>query len=318
MNKPIAFPALAEDEVVEITAKHGNLHAFSTRVGPRFYVVCADASAPAQSKRMGIDFWGGLSAADVPSRATALSVYNNCVAIATISGSLVVGSMDRPIPAILHPGNIPRGCLSLVGEGMVASAVSGTQDKICITTFDSHNADAVCEHEEPMFAVPNSLVASEERVAVCDVSNSVSVFSLTRIRHDDGRTSHGLHLTHVLPCLLSVMSIRGNILLVRDDDAASKVRVMGLKDNHASELASIACNNADASHNCVACIEESGGDPALVMYRVSEEGGVYRQPPRRLSDIQVSSEQALGFVVSLAGHRAVITSKSAPQMWVVS
>jgi len=93
---------------------------------------------------------------------------------------------------------------------------------------------------------------------------------------------------------------------------------MGLKDDHATELASIACNNADASYNRVACIEESGGDPALVVYSISEEGSVHRQPPRRLSDIQVSAGRALGFVVSLAGHKAVITSKSAPQMWVVS
>lgn len=319
MIKPVAFPQLEEGEVVEITATHGTQHAFSTRNGSRFYVLCADARTPAESKRMGVDFWGGMSAVDTLSRASALSIHHNRIAMSTIGGRLTVGRVDRPVAATIEIGNTPRGCLCFVGSNLIAVATCGDSDGIHLVSFDDHDAFANVEDSQLLVSVPNSMAACNERVVVGDVSRSVAVYSVLSGRGPTNATGRILQLTHMIPCCLSAMSISGNLLLVRDDSASAPVRVLRLKRDSVHHEAMISCNNATVGSDRIACIEADDGDPVLVVYNATQEGNLVRQHPQRLLDVNEGSESdTLGFVVGLEGRSAHVTSRCAPQMWVSS
>lgn len=319
MIKPVAFPRLEGGEAVEITATHGTHHAFSTRNGSRFYVLWADARTPAESKRMGVDFWGGMSAVDTLSRASALSIYHNRLAVSTIGGRLTVGRIDRPVAATIEIGNTPRGCLCFVGSNLIAVATCGDSDGIHLASFDDHEAFLNLEHSEPLVSVPSSMAASSDRVVVGDVSRSVAVYSVISGRGSVDATNRSLQLTHMIPCCLSAMSISGNLLLVRDDSESAQVRVLRLKKDSVQQEAMISCNNATSGSDRIACIEAYDGDPVLVVYNAAQEGNIVRQHPQRLLDVnEGSGSEALGFVVGLEGRSAHVTSRCAPQMWVSS
>lgn len=320
MNRPITFPALGGGEHVEITAAHGALHAFSTRSGSQFYIVCADAKTPTASRRMGVDFWGGMNDIGTLGRATALARYENRIAVSTIGGTLAVGSVDRPIAATLNIGNSPRGCLAFVsGNILVVGTSSGSQDALHVVTFDDNKAVAQVEATHALLSVPNSIVASDKRVAVGEVAGNACVYSVLCTPHDDGRKTHSLVLTHIVPGAISVMALSNDVLLVRDDSSAADVRVMRLKHDHAIHETSIKCNNANVDEGSIACIEEDGGNPALVLYKSHDENSIKRLHPQRLVGVGDAPESdALGFVISVSGRNAVVTSRSTAQMWVLS
>lgn len=320
LNRPVNFPVLGDGERVEITAAHGTLHAFSTRSGNQYYIVCADAKTPTAARRMGVDFWGGMNDVGTLGRATALARYENRIAVSTIGGTLAVGSTDRPIAATLDIGNSPRGCLAFVsGNILVAGTSSGSQGDIHIVTFDDNEAVARTESTQSLASVPNSIAASDKRVAVGEVAGNACVYSVVCSQHDNGRKTHSLVLTHIVPSTLSVMSVSNDVLLVRDDSSAANVKVMRLKHDHAIHEASIKCNNANAADGMIACIEGDGGDPALVLYNAHDESSVKRLHPQRLAGVgDVTDNGALGFAVSVCGRNAIVTSRSTAQMWVLS
>jgi len=73
------------------------------------------------------------------------------------------------------------------------------------------------------------------------------------------------------------------------------------------------------TRDSIACIEDDGGDPALVLYKSHDKNSTKRLYPQRLVGVgDVPENDALGFAISVSGRNAVVTSRSTTQMWVIS
>ena len=117
MISPVRFPQLEGDHTIDVASSNEFSHAFSIRSADKYAIVAADPRYPSQVEQLGVTFWKGALAQSPLSRAVALSVRANRLAVATVGGRLLAGSRNSQTPCSCELHGVPRGCMEYVGEG---------------------------------------------------------------------------------------------------------------------------------------------------------------------------------------------------------
>lgn len=318
MISPVRFPKLDDDHTIEVASSHEFSHAFSVRSSNNKYtIVAADPRYPSKVEQLGVSFWEGALPQSPLSRAVALSVRSDRLAVATVGGRLLAGSRNRKAPCSCELHGVPRGCMEYMDEGLLVAAKAGSTNELVLMSVDERNGGSIrTVASEPLMHAPTSLSTSTNRVAVSDASNSVAVYSLEESRNESGELGYSLVLTHMIPECSAVLSVHGDVVLTRDNDERGKINVMAMGEQHAVRMACLSgCCHAEASQDRVVSIEDHNGAPALVVYRVEEgASGIVRHAPRQLSS---PADKAVPFSVNNVGLRNVITSRASHQLWVM-
>ena len=318
MISPVRFPQIDAGHTIDVASSHEFSHAFSICANGKYEVVVSDPRYPSKVEQLGVTFWKGALTQSPLSRAVALSVRADRLAVATVGGRLVAGGRNSPDPCSCKLPGVSRGCMEYMGEGrLLVAATAGSTNELVLMSVDERNGGAIrAVASEPLMHAPTSLSTSTNRVAVSDASNSVSVYSLEESRKGSGELGYALVLTHVIPDCSAVLSVHGDVVLTRENDECGNINVMAMGDQHAVRMACLSgCCHAEASQDRVVSIEDCNGAPALVVYRVEEgASGIVRHAPRQLSS---PADKAVSFSVNNIGLRNVITSRASHQLWVM-
>ena len=318
MVAPVRFPQLDGEQTIDVASSHEFSHAFSIRSNNKYEVVVSDPRYRSKVDQLGVSFWKNALPQSPLSRAVALSVRADRLAVATVGGRLVAGSRNSPSPCSCELHGVSRGCMEYTGEGrLLVAAKAGATNELVLMSVDERDGGSIkTVASEPLMHAPTSLSSSTNRVAVSDASNNAIVYKLEESRNESGELGYSLVLTHMIPECSAVLSVHGNILLTRENDECAKINVMAMGDQHAVHMASLSgCCHAEASQDRIVSIENHNGAPALVVYRVEEgTSGIVRHAPRELS---FPASDAVSFSVNNAGQRNVITSRASRQLWVM-
>ena len=318
MVAPVRFPQLERDHTIDVASSHEFSHAFSVRSSNNKYtIVTADPRYPSKVEQLGAEFWKDALPQSPLSRAVALSVRSDRLAVATVGGRLLAGSRNSTNPCSCELSGIPRGCMEYMDEGLLVAAKAGATNELVLMSVDERNGGSIkTVASEPLMHAPTSLSSSTNRVAVSDASNNAIVYKLEESRNESGELGYSLVLTHMIPECSAVLSVHGDVLLTRENDECANINVMAMGDQHAVHMASLSgCCHAEASQDRIVSIENHNGAPALVVYRVEEgTSGIVRHAPRELS---FPASDAVSFSVNNAGQRNVITSRASFQLWVM-
>lgn len=318
MISPVRFPQLDGEQTIDVASSNQFSHAFSIRAADKYAIVAADPRYPSKVEQLGVSFWKDALEKSPLSRAVALSVRADRLAVATVGRRLVAGSINSPNPCSCELHGVSRGCMEYMGEGrLLVAAKAGATNELVLMSVDERDGGSIkTVASEPLMHAPTSLSTSTNRVAVSDASNNVIVYKVEESRNGSGELGYSLVLTHMIPECSAVLSVHGDVLLTRDNGESGYINVMAMGDQHAVHVASLSgCCHAEASQDRVVSIENHNGAPALVVYRVEEgTSGIVRHAPRELPS---PASDAVLFSVNNVGLRNVITSRASRQLWVM-
>lgn len=308
---PIRFPRPLHGEAIEVSCIDGTSCVFSTHAKGSFSVLFADTRRPETVLRMGVDFWRGLGGHGRAglARPVALAVRGSRIAVTTLGGSVLAGCIRWKEPVSASCGNVPRGCVGFVDDGILAVGTAGADPELLIMHIKESPVRMESVAREQLMSPCTGVVTCSTSVACVGADANATIY---------GVDAGGMRITHMIPGLSAVVSMHDNLLLARDQSNEQEVVVL---DTSAASVATplarfVACN-AHVREGVVHAIEAWDGEPALVRYSVSSEPerGVARQIPRRLGD--VSKEGAVNFEMAHSDGQAMVMARMSQQLWVM-
>ena len=234
---PIRFPRPVDGEQIEASCIDGTSCVFSTHTKGSFGVLFADVRRPEKVLRMGVNFWKGLGGEGRAglARPVALAVRGSRIAVTTLGGSVLAGCIRWEKPVTASCGDVPRGCVGFVDDGILAVGTAGADPELLIMHIKGLPPRRESVAREQLMSPCTGMVTSSTSVACVGADANATVY---------GVDAEGMRITHMIPGMSAVVSMHNNLLLARDQSNEQEVVVL---DTSAEGVATplvrfVACN----------------------------------------------------------------------------